>query len=46
MIRDYQLAQVNIGRLIAPVDDPRVIVNMSVWESIEALRLHLCLRSP
>jgi predicted acetyltransferase len=76
----YQLAQVNIGRLIAPIDDPRIagfvqqldpvnrlaeespgfiwrlkddggnaifipfsddpklIVNMSVWESIEALR--------
>jgi hypothetical protein len=76
----YQLAQINIGRLVAPVDDPKiaefvaqldsinaladqtngfvwrlqsssgnatdlnynddpfVIVNMSVWESIEALR--------
>jgi Domain of unknown function (DUF3291) len=76
----YQLAQINIGRLIAPVDDPRVaefvaglapinaiadrspgfvwrlqsdsgnatdipfsedptmLVNMSVWESLEALR--------
>jgi hypothetical protein len=76
----YQLAQINIGRLIAPLDDPKiaefvaqlapinaladkasgfvwrlqsesgnatdisynhdpfVIVNMSVWESIEALR--------
>jgi hypothetical protein len=76
----YHLAQINIGRLVAPVDDPRiaefvaqlepinaiadkapgfvwrlqsdsgnatdiaysddpfVIVNMSVWESIEALR--------
>ena len=77
---NYQLAQINIGRLIAPVDDPKiaefvaqlepinaladkapgfvwrlqseagnatdiaynddpfVIVNMSVWESIETLR--------
>ena len=77
---DYQLAQINVGRLIAPIDDPKiaefvaglepinaladqapgfvwrlqsgsgnatdiaynddpfVIVNMSVWESIEALR--------
>jgi len=77
---DYQLAQINIGRLVAPIDDPRisefvaqldtinalaekssgfvwrlqsdagnatdivynddpfVIVNMSVWESIESLR--------
>ena len=77
---DYHLAQINIGRLVAPIDDPRiagfvaqlgpinaladsapgfvwrlqsesgnatdvpfsedpfVIVNMSVWESIEALR--------
>ena len=76
----YHLAQINIGRLIAPIDDPRIaefvsqldpinaladgapgfvwrlqstsgnaidiaynddpfmIVNMSVWESIEALR--------
>ena len=76
----YQLAQINIGRLIAPIDDPQiaefvanlepinaladhapgfvwrlqsssgnatdiaynddpfVIVNMSVWESLEALR--------
>jgi hypothetical protein len=76
----YQLAQINIGRLIAPIDDPKiaefvanlepinaladrspgfvwrlqsssgnatdiaynddpfVIVNMSVWESLEALR--------
>src|SRR5215813_8309722 len=76
----YHLAQINIGRLIAPIDDPRiaefvaqlepinaladgargfvwrlqsssgnatdiaynddpfVIVNMSLWESIEALR--------
>jgi len=77
---DYHLAQINIGRLVAPIDDPRiagfvaqldpinllaeaspgfiwrlksdsgnatdiafnddpfVIVNMSVWESIAALR--------
>jgi hypothetical protein len=77
---DYHLAQINIARLVAPIDDPRiagfvsqlgpinaladsapgfvwrlqsesgnatdvpfsgdpfVIVNMSVWESIEALR--------
>ena len=77
---NYHLAQINIGRLIAPIDDPKiaefvaqlepinaladqapgfiwrlqsssgnatdiaynddpfVIVNMSVWESIEALR--------
>ena len=78
---DYHLAQINIGRLIAPLDDPRIagfvsqlapinaladgspgfvwrlqsasgnatdvpysdedpilIVNMSVWESLEALR--------
>jgi hypothetical protein len=76
----YQLAQINIGRLVAPIDDPKIaefvaglepinaladrapgfvwrlqtasgnatdiaysddpfmIVNMSVWESIEALR--------
>jgi hypothetical protein len=76
----YQLAQVNIGRLVAPIDDPRIaefvaqldpinaladqapgfvwrlqsgsgnatdipynddpsiMVNMSVWESLEALR--------
>ena len=71
----YHLAQINVGRLIAPIDDPRIaefvsqldpinapgfvwrlqstsgnatdiaynddpfmIVNMSVWESIEALR--------
>ena len=76
----YHLAQINIGRLIAPIDDPKIaefvsqldpinaladgapgfvwrlqstsgnaidiaynddpfmIVNMSVWESIEALR--------
>jgi len=76
----YQLAQINIGRLVAPIDDPKiaefvaqlgpinaladqargfvwrlqsgsgnatdiaysddpfVIVNMSVWESVEALR--------
>ncbi len=77
---DYHLAQINIGRLVAPIDDPQiaefvaqldtinslaeaspgfvwrlksdsgnatdiaynddpfVIVNMSVWESLEALR--------
>jgi hypothetical protein len=77
---DYQLAQINIGRLIAPIDDPRIaefvaqlepvnaladqapgfvwrlqsasgnatdiaysddpsiMLNMSVWESLEALR--------
>jgi hypothetical protein len=77
---NYQLAQINIGRLIAPIDDPRIaefvaqlepinaiadrapgfvwrlqsasgnatdiaydddpfiMVNMSVWESLEALR--------
>jgi len=77
---DFHLAQINIGRLVAPIDDPRiadfvaqlgpinaladsapgfvwrlqtesgnatdvpfnedpsVMVNMSVWESIEALR--------
>ena len=77
---DYHLAQINIGRLVAPLDDPRiagfvaqldpinalaeqspgfvwrlksdsgnatdiaynddpfVIVNMSVWESVDALR--------
>jgi len=77
---DYHLAQINIGRLVAPIDDPRIagfvsqlapinaladrspgfvwrlqsasgnatglpycedptiIVNMSVWESMEALR--------
>jgi hypothetical protein len=77
---DFQLAQINVGRLVAPIDDPRIagfvaqlgpvnaladeargfvwrlqsesgnatdvpydddplmIVNMSVWESMEALR--------
>ena len=34
----FHLAQINIGRLVAPIDDPLVIVNMSVWESLAALR--------
>ena len=35
--RDHHLAQLNIGRLRYEVDDPRIAINLSVWESVEAL---------
>lgn len=34
---DYQLAQINIGRLIAPIDDPRIAEFVSQLEPINAL---------
>jgi len=33
----WHIAQLNIGRLRAEVDDPLMVLNLSVWESIEAL---------
>ncbi len=50
---DYVLAQVNIGRLLAPLDSPRTArrgssggcrprtANLSVWESVEALAAYV-----
>src|SRR5258707_12380966 len=34
---DYQLAQINIGRLIAPIDDPRIAEFVAQLEPINAL---------
>jgi uncharacterized protein DUF3291 len=34
---DYQLAQINIGRLIAPIDDPRIAQFVAQLEPINAL---------
>lgn len=34
---DYQLAQINIGRLIAPIDDPRIAEFVAQLEPVNAL---------
>jgi len=34
----YHLAHMNVARFRYEPDDPRIIVNLSVWESPEALQ--------
>ena len=37
----HHLAQLNIGRLRYELDDPRMAINMSVWESVAALERYV-----
>ncbi|HEY2161528.1 MAG TPA: DUF3291 domain-containing protein [Solirubrobacteraceae bacterium] len=38
MAARHELAQVNIALAREPLDDPQLIINLTVWESLEAMR--------